>query len=178
MNADVFRHEVRPEDVAAVRALVLATAVFKPEEVDVAEELVRERLARGPESGYEFIFHDHLDGPGRVGGPQGLASYACYGRIPCTRASWDLYWIAVDPAWQGHGLGRRMLREVMAAVRVADGERIFAETSSTPAYAGTRRFYLATGFVERARFEHFYDRDDAKVVYELHIPEPTAANQP
>lgn len=173
MNAEVFRHEPRPEDAAAVRALVRATAVFKPEEVDVAEELVRERLARGPESGYEFVFHDQLAG---IDGPHVLAGYACYGRIPCTRSSWDLYWIAVDPAWQGHGLGRRLLREVMAAVRAAGGERIFAETSSTPSYAGTRHFYLATGFVERARFEHFYDRDDDKVVYELQIETPDFAN--
>ncbi len=166
MNADVFRHEPRPADVAAVRALVQATAVFKPEEADVAVELVEERLARGPESGYEFIFRDRQDGPD---GADGLAGYACYGRIPCTQSSWDLYWIAVDPGRQGLGLGRRLLQEVMAAVRAAGGERIFAETSSTPAYAGTRRFYLATGFVERARFEHFYDRGDAKVVYELHL---------
>lgn len=169
MSLCVSRHEVRPEDVAAVRALVLATAVFKPEEVDVAVELVQERLERGPESGYEFIFHDQLDG---------LAGYACYGRIPCTRSSWDLYWIAVDPARQGHGLGRLLLHEIMAAVRAAGGERIFAETSSTPAYAGTRRFYLATGFVERARFEHFYDRGDDKVVYELQVGEHSATNQP
>jgi ribosomal protein S18 acetylase RimI-like enzyme len=175
MNADVFRHEPRPEDLGAVRALVLATAVFKPEEVTVAVELVQERLARGPESGYEFIFRSRQDGPDH---PHVLAGYACYGRIPCTRASWDLYWIAVDPAWQGHGLGRRLLREVMAAVRAAGGERIFAETSSTPAYGGTRRFYLATGFVERARFEHFYDRGDDKVVYELRVEKHCSMNQP
>ena len=35
-----------------------------------------------------------------------VVGYACYGPIACTVASYDLYWIAVDPQFQRHGIGQ------------------------------------------------------------------------
>ena len=110
MNAgpgDGFRAEPCPADVVAVRALVAATGFFSPEEIAVAAELVEEGLAEGPASGYEFRFADE---PGR------LAGYSCFGRIPLTAASYDLYWIVVAPSTQRRGVGRRLLAATEAAV--------------------------------------------------------------
>ncbi len=157
-----LRQLPEPSDPARVRALVDSLAMFTAEEVDVAEELVLERLQRGPASGYEFVLLDQESG---ADGWR-LAGYACYGRIPCTVASYDLYWIAVDKALQGHGLGRLLLDLTEYLVRAAGGERLLAETSSLPRYAPTRKFYLGTGFFERARFPDFYARGDDKLVYE------------
>ena len=46
-----LRHELVPADRQAVRAIVERTGFFSPAEVDVAVELVDERLARGEASG-------------------------------------------------------------------------------------------------------------------------------
>jgi GNAT superfamily N-acetyltransferase len=159
-GAPEFRRTPRPADIAAVRDLVAATGFFSAEEIAVAGELVEERLARGPASGYEFLLAD---------GAEGLAGYSCFGRIALTQASWDLYWIAVAPGGRGQGLGRRLLQASEAAVAAAGGRAVYAETSSRPLYAPTRAFYLACGYREAAHLADFYAPDDGKVIFEKRL---------
>lgn len=156
MSAFEFRGEVRPSDIAAVRELAQATGFFTPSEVDIAAELVEERVAKGDASGYHFIVAER---DGR------LAGYACFGLIPCTEHSWDLYWIVVHPDTQGQGLGRELLRAAEAAVARFGGTRVYIETSSRPLYAPTQGFYLRCGYREEARLPDFYSPGDAKIIY-------------
>jgi GNAT superfamily N-acetyltransferase len=153
-----FRIEPRPSDVAAVRSLVAATGVFRDSEVAIAAELVEEALARGADaSGYRFLLAD--DSSGR------LLGYACYGPIAGTVHSFDLYWIAVDPARQRRGLGRRLMAGVEAAVRAAGGRRLYVDTSTSEAYAPTRAFYLRCGHHLAAELPDFYAPGDGKAVF-------------
>lgn len=152
-----FREDVRPADAEAVREIVAATGFFHPPEVDVAVELVTERLAKGEvSSGYFFLFAD--DGDRTVG-------YSCYGPIACTAHSFDLYWIAVHPDQQGQGLGRRLMVETERRIAKAGGLRVYVETSGRDLYEPTRSFYEHHGYRAEAVLEDFYDRGDAKVVY-------------
>src|SRR5690606_23231338 len=50
----VFRTEVNPGDRRRVREIVESTGFFTPAEVDVAVELVDERLSKADASGYFF----------------------------------------------------------------------------------------------------------------------------
>lgn len=159
-GASGFRTTPRPDDAPAVRGLVAATGFFSAEEVAVAGELVEERLAKGPASGYEFLL---------AGAPGGLAGYSCFGRIALTEASWDLYWIAVAPGERRHGLGRRLLQASEAAMAAAGARAVYAETSSRPLYAPTRAFYLACGYREAARLDDFYAPGDGKVIFERRL---------
>ncbi len=151
-----FRDTVVPDDPARVRALAEATGFFRPEEVAVAVELVDERLARGEASGYRFLFVD-------AGGE--LAGYACYGPIPLTATSYDLYWIAVEPGRQGRGLGRALLAETERRIARAGGGRLYVDTSSRPDYLPTRTFYEHCGYGLAARLDDFYAPGDGKAVY-------------
>ncbi|GIX14016.1 MAG: hypothetical protein KatS3mg118_1975 [Paracoccaceae bacterium] len=121
-----WRDAVTAEDAARIRALVTATGMFSPAEIDIAGELVEERVTRGRASGYEFVIAER-------GGE--IAGYACWGPTPGTRGTFDLYWIAVAPSAQRAGLGREILARVEKAVRAAGGERLVAETSARPDYA-------------------------------------------
>ena len=85
----LFREEVTPEDRQTIGRLVRATRFFSEEEIGIAVELVEERLAKGDASGYFFLFAEEGNR---------LIGYACFGPIPGTVHSFDLYWIAVDPA--------------------------------------------------------------------------------
>lgn len=162
-----LRDRVRDEDVSAVREIVRSTGVFRDDEILVAEELVREHLARGPASGYFFVFADDTRGT-----PVG---YACFGPIACTAASFDLYWIAVGEPWRRQGLGRRLLteaeRRIAAGVpdavgrRHLRGRRVYIETSARPAYEPARRLYERCGYVVVARLTDFYAPGDDKVIY-------------
>jgi GNAT superfamily N-acetyltransferase len=136
--------------------LVAATPEFSAEERDVAMELLEERLARGPESGYYFIF---------AAANQDLIGFAAWGPIPLTESSYDLYWIVVRPDHQGSGVGRELLVRTESAVAKRGGGRVYIETSSRREYERTRNFYVRASYTEIARFEDFYAEHDAKVVY-------------
>ena len=70
-----LRTRTRPRlsDIRALRRLVESTDVFYPEEVEIAMELLEERLRRGAKSGYEFIFAE------RAGE---LVGYCVWGAVP------------------------------------------------------------------------------------------------
>ena len=125
-------------------------------EIEVAEELARERLSKGNASGYHFVMIDKEDD---------LIGYTCYGPIPCTLYSCDIYWIAVHPEWQGDGLGRRLIEETERLIRENGGTRIYVETSQSPQYDGTRAFYQRLGYRPEAVIPDFYAPGDGKVIF-------------
>lgn len=152
-----FRENVRPEDGETVRALVEATGYFTAAEIPVAVELVQENLAKGAAaSGYHFLFAEQA---GRMIG------YACYGPIPCTVSSHNLYWIAVHPEFQGKGLGKALMREAEKKIRGIRGTRIYIDTSYKAQYEDTRAFYESLGYSLGCLLPDFYAPGDDKVIY-------------
>ncbi|MFB3905457.1 MAG: N-acetyltransferase family protein [Acidobacteriota bacterium] len=157
----LIRKEVRGTDPDQIRALVAATGFFTQEEIGIATELVEEALNRGVESGYFLLVAEEND---RVLG------YTCYGPIPGTDASYDLYWIAVHPEAQGRGLGKTLIVETEKQIRASGGRRVYIETSSREQYVPTRRFYLSCGYVQEALLVDFYRPGDSKVIYSKELP--------
>jgi ribosomal protein S18 acetylase RimI-like enzyme len=141
-------------DRLAVESILRACGAFTPEEVGTALALVDAGLAGDPE--YDLLAAD--DGDALVG-------YACFGRSPFTLASYDLYWIAVDPRTQGRGVGRTLLAGVEAAVAEAGGALILADTAAKPSYARTRAFYEAAGYALEARIRDYYAPGDDRLTY-------------
>ena len=151
-----LREELTPKDPARLYALAAATGFFSREEAEVAAELAEERLARGAASGYHFLLAEEAGE---------LLGFACFGPIPCTRASHDLYWIVVRPDRQGGGLGRLLLTAAEERIAAAGGRRVYIDTSSRPQYAPTRAFYTACGFRMEALLADFYDQGDGKAIF-------------
>ncbi len=156
LHGVIWRHEPTAQDAKKVGRLVDLTGFFHPEEVAVAVELVHERLAQGDASGYHFLMAEQY---GR------LVGYTCYGRIPCTQSSFDLYWIAVHPEFQRKGLGCRLVAKTETLVRKAGGNRIYVDTSQRDKYASTRAFYENCGYRLEAVLKDFYAPHDGKVIY-------------
>ena len=73
--------------------------------------------------------------------------------------------IAVSPDEQGRGLGAQVYARAEAAMRKSGAKHIYADTSSSDRYAGTRGFYQRMGFREEARLADFYGPGDGKIVY-------------
>jgi len=151
-----WRFEVEAADVERIRHLVTVTGFFNDQEVEVAVELVDERLAKGQTSGYIFILAEHC---GR------LVGYSCFGPIACTDNGFDLYWIAVHPDFQRRGLGRRLLNETERRIGAAGGNRIYVDTSQRPQYDSTRAFYESCGYQLEALLPDFYRLGDGKAIY-------------
>lgn len=151
-----IRREVRPDDVKHVRTIVTSTNFFLEHEIEVAVELVQENLAKGNESGYNFLFVE-MDGK--------TVAYSCFGLIPCTESSFDLYWIAVHNDYQGHGIGKKLLAFTEEASAHMGATAIYAETSSQQVYEPTRKFYLSNNYKAAARLVNFYKKNDDKIIY-------------
>jgi GNAT superfamily N-acetyltransferase len=151
-----FRDTITPADRDGVRRIVERTGFFRSDEVAVAVELIDERLSRGEASGYHFVFAEV---------EHQVAGYACYGPIACTIGSFDLYWIAVDPEFQGHGIGRAIIAAVESRIAAIGGRRIYVDTSGKPQYEPTRAFYERCGFRREARLVDFYACGDDRVIY-------------
>ncbi len=155
-SAPTLRETVLHGDAEIVRDIVSSTGLFRPDEIAIAVELVEERLRMGPASGYHFLFAER---EGRVVG------YCCYGPVPLTLQSYDLYWIAVRKECQGSGIGRMLLSRSETAIAGLGGRRVYIETSSKAIYRGTRRFYERSGYRAEATLREFYSPGDNKVIY-------------
>lgn len=154
-----WRVALQPADAAAVQALVAETGFFSEPEQHIAVELVEETLSRGKDSGYEFVFADSPGNPGR------LLGYSCFGPIPATLSSYDLYWIAVSPENQRNGLGGKLILETERLARERGATQLFVDTAGREQYAPTRAFYEHMGFRKVASISDFYAPGDAKVIY-------------
>ena len=152
--AIAFRSDARPEDSQAVRVIVASSEFFSAEEIGIAVELIDDRIASGDASHYRFVFADCAGEP---------VGYACFGRIPGTQASFDLYWIAVRHDHRHVGIGRQLLAESERRIAAEGGMRIYVETSSREQYEPTRQFYLRNGYAVGSILEDFYAPGDGKV---------------
>lgn len=151
-----FRTEVLPSDPQTIEEIVASTGFFHDYEIPVARELAQERLEKGIESGYFFVFAE-IDGK--------TVSYSCYGAIPCTNGSYDLYWIVTHNDYRGKGIGVKVLEETKNEVQKLHGRMLIAETSTKEQYKPTRSFYEKNGFVCEATIEGFYEPDDGKAMF-------------
>jgi len=153
----IFRETPSHDDPEKVRAIVEATGFFSDEEVGISVELVIERLSRGIESGYYFLFAE--DDRGK------LVGYTCYGPVTGTESSFDLYWIVVDNDFQRYGTGKLLDRKTEGLIKKMGGTMIYAETSSRDQYEPTRAFYRKAGYHEAACLEDFYAPGDGKIIF-------------
>lgn len=150
-----------------IREILTATSVFRADEVAVALELFDETFAAGPArapydpgdgvANYEFVGSFSREGQ--------LVGYVCYGATPGTDRTYDLYWIAVHPSFQGAGGGSQLLEEVERRLRGRDARLLVVETSSRDDYRATRRFYEGHAYAPVATLHDFYAPGDARVVY-------------
>jgi len=154
-----WRQIAEPADPQKISDLVAETGVFSEEEAHVAGELATTTL-NGTET-YRFMFAEEPGGQ--------LRGFTCFDRIPLSKVSFDLYWIAVARDQWGTGLAQELMQRTARFAKSKRGLWLFAETSSRQPYERARAFYARSGFEEAARFEDFYAPGDAKVIFRLKL---------
>ncbi len=155
MTATITLRPLETDDLLQIPAMVEATGVFRPDEVLVALE-VASGAVEAPRDDYWSIAALEDDS---------LLGYVTFGHVPCTLATWDLYWIVVDPAAHHRGIGRMLLAQCEQTVRAEGGRLLVVETSSRPEYGTARSFYEHLGYERRATIPEYYGPGDDLVVY-------------
>jgi ribosomal protein S18 acetylase RimI-like enzyme len=142
-----------PADRGRIEEISRAVGLFREDEIAVALEVFDGAVAGSPD--YLALGAEH---DGR------LAGWICWGPTPCTLGTYDLYWMAVDRALNGAGIGSALVRAMER--RLAGTARlIVVETAGRPEYAPTRAFYEARGYRFTSRIPDFYAPGDDQVVF-------------
>ena len=148
-------------DGSQIQNIAARAGVFSQQEVECVGELWEEYLTLGPEScGYNFIVYRK---------EVQVLGFACYGPRDLTDGAFDLYWIAVDPVARSNGVGHALLTASEQAVRAMGGRILIAETSGTPHYEPTRKFYLSMGYTAEATIKDFYTIGDDLLIFTKRI---------
>ena len=155
-----FRTIPEKRDIQRVMEIVESTKFFYDHEVEIAAELVAERLAQGESTSYYFVFAE-VDGV--------TAAYSCFGPISMSKTSYDLYWIATHNDFRGKGIGKKLIEETSNQARLMGCKILIAETSGLPHYEPTRAFYINNNFILEATLKDFYTDGDDKFFYTKRI---------
>jgi ribosomal protein S18 acetylase RimI-like enzyme len=151
---------VRPmlaADKPPVMVLLQRTGFFNEEEIGVAEELIDIYLQDEKQDDYQVVvIENELQEP---------VGYLCYGPTPLTTGTFDLYWIAISPDYQGRGLGKQLVKWLENKLEEKHGRLILIETSSQEKYQATRQFYLNMHYQECVRIADFYKPGDDRIIY-------------
>ena len=148
---------IRDGDREELRTILESTGFFYDFEVDTALGLADETCSRGSdESGYYWI---KIEDSGRI------VAFATYGSNPCSKCSWELYWIAVRNDARGKRYGTVILEAVEDDVRQRGGRILWIETSGRELYKPTEAFYLRKGYDLAASLKDFYAPGDPKHIY-------------
>jgi D-alanine-D-alanine ligase len=164
-------------DLIRVLEITRLTGVFREEELGIAGEVFSDCVAHpGPSGGDRAVAPKTSSAP-TVSRPyyalgaesEGqLLGWICWGQTPCTEGTWDLYWLAVDPAAHGLGVGTALVAEMER--RLTGVARLVSiDTSGRPDYNPTRAFYLKRGYQAVARVPDFYAPGDDQVIFTKHL---------
>jgi ribosomal protein S18 acetylase RimI-like enzyme len=148
----------QPAEAEMLVALTEATGFFNAEEIKIVREMLDAYFENPANDEYHWlVFRETPDAP-----PCG---YVCYGPASLAAGTYDLYWIAVDRAYQDKKIGSALLQGMEHDLARRGARQIYIETSDKPQYAPTRAFYERRGYILVAHFRDYYAVGDGKVIY-------------
>jgi ribosomal protein S18 acetylase RimI-like enzyme len=142
-------------DRPRIEAITRAVGRFRDDEIPVALEVFDAAVGDRPDQSYTVLGAD-VDSR--------LAGWICWGPTPCTLGTFDLYWMAVDPGLQGHGIGTALLEEMERRL-TGLARLIIIETAGRVDYEANRGFYQGRGYRPVATIPDFYAPGDDQVVF-------------
>jgi ribosomal protein S18 acetylase RimI-like enzyme len=147
-----------PADRARLIEIISEGAVFRPEEVSCAIELLDGALAQAEGNTYEALVALADEDARPIG-------YACFGATPMTEGTFDLYWLVIATEARGRGLGQALVGAVEDHLRARGVRLIRVETSSLEGQGGAARFYARAGYRQVGLIAGFYRHGDDLITF-------------
>lgn len=85
-----------------------------------------------------------------------IVGFICVRKDLNTQRSWWIDWLAVEPAWQGRGVGRTLLKQT----EKGKPSHLLLVTSPFSIHKEARRFYRAAGFRKMAIIRKYFAADE------------------
>ena len=150
---------LKKSDRDKIHKILVDTNNFHDEEISVAMELIDIHIDVKEQRDYK-IFVDRNEEDENI-----INGYVCIGQRPLTEGTYDLYWIAVNPAIQSKGLGSKLIKHIEEHIKNKNGRLVLIETSGKPSYEKERKFYEKNLYLKFVEIKDFYKKDDSLVVY-------------
>ena len=128
-------------------AMARETGFFVPREID---------LLRGDLADPDPVDHHLIDDRG---------GFITFGPDPIGDRLWAVYWIVTARSAQGQGIGSALTAFAEQVARNAGGRLMYLETSATPQYGPTQRFYRGRRYDVIARVPDFYEDGHDKLIF-------------
>jgi len=162
---------LRRRDREEVSTLLASTGFFRKDELVIAREVLDAEIEKGARAGYISLV---AETKGRIVG------WVSFGEAACALGTWEIYWLATEPEFQGRGIGTALLEAAEEKIRQAGARLIVVETSTRTLYQSTRTFYEKMGYGQAGTLRDFYAPGDSKLFYVKRIgsAQPVSAHPP
>lgn len=144
-------------DTPVILELTAGTGFFKPLEVKALEGVLADYFASARDhDGHRCFAWEEAEC---------VLGFVYHAPEEMTDRTWCLWWIAVAAEQRGRGLGAKLLAFAEADVRARGGRLLVVETSDSPHYAPTRRFYLHHGYQAAGVVPDYYADGDGRAFF-------------
>jgi len=130
-----------------------AVGLFREEEIPVAVEVFEATAAA----------NDTYEGLAALRDGE-VVGWISWGPTPGTLGTFDLYWIVIDPACHGQGIGTVLVDEMERLIS-GRARLVVVETAGRADYESTREFYRRRGYEAISVIPDFYAPQDGKVTF-------------
>ncbi|WP_299440849.1 GNAT family N-acetyltransferase [uncultured Aquimarina sp.] len=144
--------EVIKEDVEALKIVLDSSELFPSEYLD---DMISDYLTNTSSKDIWFTTL-HKGAPISIG-------YCAPERL--TEGTYNLYAIAVKKDFQSKGVGKEMMLYIENLLREKGNRILIVETSGTPEFNLTRKFYKKCNYTQEAVVRDFYAEGDDKTVF-------------
>lgn len=144
--------EVKPKDVEALKQVLDSSGLFPS---GLLDDMISDYF-NNPSSNDIWFTKVENDRP---------VSIAYCAPEKFTVGTYNLYAIAVRKDYQGKGIGGEMMNYIEGLLRKKGHRILLVETSGSPEFELTRKFYHKCNYTKEATIREFWNEGDDKVVF-------------
>ncbi|MCR9154627.1 MAG: GNAT family N-acetyltransferase [Bacteroidetes bacterium] len=140
------------DDFIGLKEILNSTGLFPPE---MLEEMMRAYF-EDSDSG-EIWFSALLDNE--------VVGFAYCAPEKFCDGTYNLLAIGIDPEKQGHGIGNKLIKHLEKSLQSAGARLLMVESSGSPDYDLSRRFYQRQNFELVATIADYWQEGEDKVIF-------------
>lgn len=140
------------DDFIGLKEILNSTGLFPPE---MLEEMMRPYF-EDADSG-EIWFSALLDNE--------VVGFAYCAPEKFCDGTYNLLAIGIDPEKQGHGIGNKLIKHLEKSLQSAGARLLMVESSGSPDYDLSRRFYQRQNFELVATIADYWQEGEDKVIF-------------
>ena len=152
-------YNLRMMQISDVDAVVALIERNEPDDAPLARQFFK-RFFEKYETEHEYARHYILEENHNI-----VAVGGWENKDPETMDVFWIGWMFVDPYYQGHGLGSRLLGQVERDVTAKNGRKLYVEVSAADMENQANRFFLRHDYTREGTLKDYYKKGADLYIY-------------